>query len=87
MWLMSIAIWVFIGAGVLATLMLLVQIERNDFVSRVARTAPNALKLDQTFISNLLPYAVPAAGFLFTAFPSLSYWLGSLLEPIGRALR
>jgi hypothetical protein len=87
MWLMSIAIWIFIGAGVLATLMLLFQIERNDFVSRVARTAPDALKLDQTFLSNMLPYAVPAAGFLFTAFPSLSYWLGSLLEPIGRAVK
>jgi len=87
MWLMSIVIWVFIGVGVLATLVLLIQIERNDFVSRVARTAPNALKLDQTFISNLLPYAVPAAGFLLTAFPSLSYWMGTLLEPIGRAVR
>jgi len=87
MWLMSIMIWVFIGVGVLATLILLIQIERNDFVSRVARTAPNALNLDQTFISNLLPYAVPVAGFLFTAFPSLSYWMGSLLEPIGRAVK
>jgi|GEM_PF-2287823 len=85
--LMSIVIWVFILAGVLATLMVLIQIERSDFVSRVARKAPNSLKLDQTLLSNLLPYAVPVVGFVLTAFPSLSYWLGSLLEPIGRAVK
>jgi hypothetical protein len=85
--LMSIVIWAFIVAGVLATLVVLVQIERSDFVSRVARKAPNSFKLDQTQFSNLLPYAVPMVGFLLTAFPSLGYWLGSLLEPIGRAVK
>jgi hypothetical protein len=53
----------------------------------VGRTAPNAFKLDQTFVSNLLPYAVPVVGFLLTAFPSLGYWLGSLLEPISRSIK
>jgi hypothetical protein len=85
--LLTIVIWAFILGGVLATLMVLVQIERNDFVSKVARTAPNSFKLDQTFIINLLPYAVPVVGFLLTAFPSLGYWLGSLLGPIGRAVK
>jgi hypothetical protein len=85
--LMSIVIWAFIAGGVLATLSVLVQIERSDFVSRISRTAPNSFKLDQTFISNLLPYAVPVVGFVLTAFPSLGYWLGSLLEPIGRAVK
>jgi hypothetical protein len=37
--------------------------------------------------SNLLPYAVPIAGFVLTAFPSLSYWLGSVIEPIARAVK
>jgi hypothetical protein len=85
--LMSIVIWAFIAGGVLATLLVLVQVERNDFVSRIARTSPHALKLDQNLVSNLLPYAVPVVGFLLTAFPSLGYWLGSLLEPIGRAVK
>ena len=85
--LMSIVIWAFIVAGVLATLVVLIQIERNDFVSRVARKAPNSIMFDQTQLSNLLPYAVPLVGFVLTAFPSLSYWLGSLLEPIGRAVK
>ncbi|QEH36179.1 hypothetical protein OJF2_47390 [Aquisphaera giovannonii] len=85
--LMAIMIWVFIICGVLATLLVLFQIERDDFVSRVSRTAPNALKLDQNMISNLAPYVVPVAGFLFTAFPSLGFWIGSLLEPIGRAVK
>jgi hypothetical protein len=44
-------------------------------------------KLDQTFITNLLPYAVPVVGFVLTAFPSLGYWIGSLLGPIGRAVK
>ena len=59
----------------------------TPFVSRVARTAPNSFKLDQTFIANLLPYAVPVVGFVLTAFPSLGYWIGSLLGPIGRAVK
>jgi hypothetical protein len=65
----------------------MIQIERNPYVSKVARTAPNSFKLDQTFITNLLPYAVPVVGFVLTAFPSLGYWIGSLLGPIGRALK
>ena len=85
--LMAIMIWLFIAGGVLATLIVLLQIERSDFVSRVSRTAPNALRVDQTLLTNLLPYAVPVVGFLLTAFPSLGYWLGSLLEPIGRAVK
>ncbi len=85
--LLTIVIWAFILGGVLATLVVLIQIERNPFVSRVARTAPNSFKLDQTFIANLLPYAVPVVGFVLTAFPSLGYWIGSLLGPIGRAVK
>ena len=85
--LLTIVIWAFILGGVLATLVVLIQIERNPFVSRVARTAPNSFKLDQTFITNLLPYAVPVVGFVLTAFPSLGYWIGSLLGPIGRAVK
>ena len=85
--LMTIMIWAFIMAGVLLTLLVLVQVERADFISRVGRTAPDSFKLDQTFISNLLPYAVPVVGFLLTAFPSLGYWLGSLLEPISRSIK
>jgi hypothetical protein len=84
---MSIVIWAFIAGGVLATLLVLVQIERNDFVSRISRSSPHAFKLDQNLVSNLLPYAVPVVGFVLTAFPSLGYWLGSLLEPIGRAVK
>jgi hypothetical protein len=85
--LMAIMIWSFISLGVLMTLALLIQVERTDFVSRAARIAPGTVKLDHTLISNLLPYVVPVVGFVFTAFPSLSYWLGSLLEPIGRAVK
>jgi hypothetical protein len=85
--LLTIVIWAFILGGVLATLMVLIQIERSQFVSKVARTAPNSFRLDQTFITNLLPYAVPVVGFVLTAFPSLGYWIGSLLGPIDRAVK
>jgi hypothetical protein len=85
--LMAIMIWAFISGGVLMTLMLLIQVEHADFVSRLARIAPGNIKFDQTMITNLLPYAVPVIGFVLTAFPSLGYWLGSLLEPIGRAVK
>jgi hypothetical protein len=85
--LMAIMIWAFISIGVFMTLMLLIQVERADLVSRLARIAPGSIRFDQTLISNLLPYAVPVVGFVLTAFPSLGYWLGSLLEPIGRAVK
>lgn len=85
--LMAIMIWVFIAAGVIVTLAALFQVERSDFVSRVSRSAPSSVKLDQNLLANLLPYIVPVVGFLLTAFPSLGYWVGSLLEPIGRAVK
>ena len=48
---------------------------------------PQRVQARSDLISNLLPYAVPVVGFVLTAFPSLGYWLGSLLEPIGRAVK
>jgi hypothetical protein len=69
------------------TLGVLLQIEQSDFVRRVSGSAPGALKLDHNLLANLLPYAVPALGLVLTAFPSLGYWVGSPIEPIGRAVK
>lgn len=85
--LIAMVIWGFVIIGAAATFVVFVRIERNEFVNRVSRTASGSFFFDRTFLTNLIPYAVPIIGFLFTAFPSLSYWLGSVIEPITRAVK
>jgi len=85
--LIAMITWGFAIVGALATFLVFVKIERNEFVNRVSRTATNSFFFDKTFLTNLAPYAVTVIGFLFTAFPSLSYWLGSVIEPLSRAVK
>ena len=79
--------WTLILTALLIVLYVYVQVDRNEFVSKVARTTPNATTLDWTSASSLLTYLVPAMTVFLVAFPGVSYWLRSVLGPLSRALR
>jgi hypothetical protein len=66
---------------------LLVQIDRDELVSRVVDTKPNELTWDRAFVANLAKYVAPLAAVLLLNVPVVSESLRSLLEPLLRAVR
>ena len=80
-------IWTFILLALGAILMIHVGVNRDEFVSRVSETTPNAVTSDWAFASNVLARVVPALTVFLIAFPGISYWLKSVLGPLSRALR
>jgi hypothetical protein len=85
--LIAMAIWGLVIIATTSTFLVFVQIERNEFVNRVSLSSPGSFLFDRTFLANLIPYAITVIGFVLTAFPSLTYWLGSVIEPLSRAVK
>ena len=80
-------IWTFILLALGAILMIHIGVDRDEFVSRVSGTTPNAVTFDWAFASNVLTRVVPALTVFLIAFPGISYWIRSVLGPLSRALR
>lgn len=66
---------------------ILVQIDRDELVSRVVDTKPNELTWDRAFFASLGKYAAPVLFVLLLNVPVVSQTLRSLLDPYLRALR
>ena len=63
---------------------LLIDMNRDEVVSRVTRTTPGKLSLDSGLIGSFLTYVVPAAGVLFAQLSGSFRWL---LEPLLRVMK
>ena len=85
--LLSLLIWVMILAATITAVGIMVQVERNDFVSRVSRTRANSVTFDRTFLSNIATFLVPVVAFLLAEFPDVAFWVNSLFEPLGPVIR
>jgi hypothetical protein len=69
------------------TLRVLVQINRNDLLSRIQKTEPNRTTFDRQFASQLLLYGVvPVLSLLAAQFPELS-WVFSWVEDVLRLVK
>jgi hypothetical protein len=69
------------GSIMLGIVYALVQMNRDDLISRVSRTTPNRFTLDAGFVSSVFTYIIPAAGLVAT---QLSGGFRFLLEPLLR---
>jgi hypothetical protein len=72
-----------VAVAVGAVVYVLVQINRNELVSRVLRTTPNRFTPDMGFVQSLLGFAGPVVAVLIGIFGAFRF----VLEPILRALR
>jgi hypothetical protein len=72
------------AAGMAAIVYLLIDMNRDEVVSRVTRTAPGKLSLDSGLIGSLFTYVVPAAGVLVAQLSGSFRWL---LEPLLRVMK
>jgi hypothetical protein len=77
---------VLIGA-VGATIRVMVQMNRNEVLSRIQRTEPGRLSWDGQFLLNLVTFGlIPLLTLLSSAFPGLRDTLFSWAEPLIKAL-
>ena len=72
-----------VGGGVTV----LVQMDRNEVLSRITNTAPNRVTFDRSFISSIATYGLlPMLTLLATLFPQMG-GLWSVLEPLTRVFK
>ena len=81
----SLAIWMTLAAAVAMTFWILLQMDRNPALSRIAGTNPGEISFDKTFWANFTLYVVvPVLGMVATQFPEVGRLLGRMTDQILR---
>lgn len=72
------------GASMAGIVFVLVEMNRDEVVSRVTRTTPGKFSLDSGFLGSFFTYIVPVAGVLAAQLSGSFRWL---LEPLLRVMK
>jgi hypothetical protein len=81
----TLAVGLALGAAVGLTLLVFLQMDRNDTLSRIGETTPGKVNLDLPFFSKLFTYVgIPALGLIATQFPAVGQLLGRLADQVLR---
>ena len=80
-------LWGVVVTTAAAAIAVSIQMERNEFLSLVAKTTPNQLSFDRKFVTLILTYLIPILGFVLTQFPEAADLLNSVLTPLSRVVR
>ncbi|MCE9532868.1 MAG: hypothetical protein K8T89_17360, partial [Planctomycetes bacterium] len=62
----------------------LIEMNRNEVVSRIMKTTPGKFSLDSGFVGSFLTYVVPVIGILAAQLSGSFRWL---LEPLLRVMK
>ena len=77
--------WIIIGAVVITTFRVFLQINRNEVLSLLARTTPNQLTWDSDLLEKLVWFAgIPIFGLVAAQFPEVAHFLAKVIEPLVR---
>jgi hypothetical protein len=77
--------WSLVVAVVVAALYRVIQLERNEVLSRLGGTEPNKIQWNANFVHQIVLYGViPLTAALVGLFPDLGNWLTSILTPLAR---
>ncbi len=79
--------WSAVVAVLVLVVSFFVQADRDELLSRIARTHPNAVTMDWTFFSNILTYVIPLGLLLVAQIPIVGDWLGYLIAPLVNVLK
>jgi hypothetical protein len=72
----------------IATLVVLVQMNRDPLMSLIGGTRPGELTIDRSFAASLALHGLfPALALAASRFPSLAALLATWLEPVTQVLR
>ncbi|HKI06720.1 MAG TPA: hypothetical protein VKK31_32380 [Thermoanaerobaculia bacterium] len=81
----TLAVWLALAAAVGLTLLVFLQMDRNDTLSRIGETTPGKVSFDLPFFSKLFTYVgIPALGLIATQFPEVGRLLGRLADQLLR---
>src|SRR5262249_6651793 len=75
------------GCVAAAMIVFLVQINRDELASRIARSTPNRFTPDFAFLQSTATYVLPIVGALMVQFPFFSAQLRAFAEPIFHIIR
>jgi hypothetical protein len=82
--LLLIGLIVLSAAGMAGVLYVLIEMNRDELVSRVTRTTPGKFSLDSGFIGSFFTYIVPVAGVVTAQLSGSFRWV---LEPLLRVMK
>jgi hypothetical protein len=85
--LLMVLVWI-VGLTVVSTsLILFVQLDRDEVLSRIGKTVPGQVSWDRTFVSRVFVYgALPLLGLVAAEFPAIGNALFSWLDPLLQVL-
>jgi hypothetical protein len=75
------------GAVAIFIVVLLVQVNRNELISRIRRSTPNRFTPDLSFLQGATAYVLPIVGGLMVQFPFFASGLRGLFEPLLHVIR
>jgi hypothetical protein len=85
---LTVSAWLLLLLTLIASVIVLVQMNRDELMSLVSGTTPGQLTIDRPFVVGVLLHGVfPALVLIAARFPSLHSWLVTWLEPMARVLR
>lgn len=84
---LSLLLWTFVLGTVGVTVMVFIQMNRNETLSRLARTEPGQVSFDRRFVSQIVIYGIlPLLSLLAAQFPEVRgvafSWLESILKTL-----
>lgn len=81
----SLAIWLALAAAMGLTLLVFLQMDRNDTLSRIGETTPGKVSFDRAFWTKIFTYVgIPAFGLIASRFPEVGTLLGHLADQVLR---
>ncbi len=84
---MIVFLWAILLIVVVSGVTVVIQMEHNEFLSRVSRTKPNKIAFDPTFVMNVLAFILPLLVATLAQFPFVSDTILQWIEPITRVLK
>ncbi|HKB35633.1 MAG TPA: hypothetical protein VKD72_04210, partial [Gemmataceae bacterium] len=73
--------------AVVQVVTVLIQMDRDEVLSRISRTTPNRVTFDLPFLTSLLTYTAPVLAIVMAVFGEVGGLVGSWFEPIARTLK
>jgi hypothetical protein len=84
---LELVLWGLLIGVVSTVIWVYIQMERNELLSRIARTTPNRVGFDRSFVTSILTYLLPLISLVLAQFPYVSDTLSSWFEPLARIAR
>jgi hypothetical protein len=84
---LQVCYWVLLVAVLLGVIWVFVGRERDELLSRVSGTTPNAVTFDREFLGGVMALVTPIVALVLAQFPFFSDLLHQWFEPLGRILR